>query len=104
MASVELPAGYAISCDPARHDLEVIHGFLAQSYWAKAIPKALVERSIKNSLCWGVYHLGAQIGFARMITDKATFAYLCDVFILPTIRAPASMSLCTATAVTVRGG
>ena len=64
-------------------DLEVIHGFIAQSYWAKDIPKPLVERTIKNSLCWGVYHQASQVGFARVITDKATFAYLADVFILP---------------------
>ena len=83
MASIELPEGYAISCDPALLNLEVIHGFIAQSYWAEGIPKPLVERMISNSLCWGVYHAGVQIGFARVITDKATFAYLADVFILP---------------------
>jgi len=83
MTGMELPEGYAISTDPARLDLEVIHGFLAQSYWAKSIPKALVECTIRNSLCWGVYHATGQVGFARLITDKATFAYLCDVFILP---------------------
>jgi ribosomal protein S18 acetylase RimI-like enzyme len=81
--SSKLPEGYIISSDPARLDFEVIHGFIAQSYWAKSIPKPLVERMIKNSLCWGVYHQVTQIGFARVITDKATFAYLCDVFILP---------------------
>jgi len=83
MASIELPEGYAISCDPALLNLEVIHGFIAQSYWAEGIPKPLVERMMGNSLCWGVYHAGVQIGFARVITDKATFAYLADVFILP---------------------
>jgi N-acetylglutamate synthase-like GNAT family acetyltransferase len=83
MASVEVPAGYLISSDPGRLDLEVIHGFISQSYWAKDIPRQLVERTISNSLCWGVYHETSQIGFARVITDKATFAYLCDVFILP---------------------
>jgi len=61
----------------------VIHGYLSQSYWAKSIPKPLVEQSIKNSLCWGVYHEGKQVGFARIISDRATFAYLCDVFIVP---------------------
>jgi len=83
MASTELPEGYVISCDPARLDLDVIHGFIAQSYWAKSIPKALVERMIQNSLCWGVYHGAGQIGFARVITDKTTFAYVADVFVLP---------------------
>jgi ribosomal protein S18 acetylase RimI-like enzyme len=84
MSSIELPEGYLISSDPALLNLGVIHGFLAQeSYWAKAIPKPLVERMIQNSLCWGVYHRAAQVGFARVISDKATFAYLADVFILP---------------------
>lgn len=84
MIADPLPEGYVISSDPVRLDLEVIHGFIAQeSYWAKAIPKPLVERMIQNSLCWGVYHEAGQIGFARVITDKATFAYLADVFILP---------------------
>jgi N-acetylglutamate synthase-like GNAT family acetyltransferase len=81
MAAFEIPNGYSISCDPASLDLDVVHGFLSQSYWAKAIPKSLVEKSIKGSLCWGIYHQGTQVGFARIITDKATFAYLCDVFI-----------------------
>jgi GNAT superfamily N-acetyltransferase len=83
MTPIELPEGYVISSDPARLDLEMIHGFIAQSYWARAIPKPLVERMIRNSLCWGVYRAAAQAGFARVITDKATFAYLADVFILP---------------------
>ena len=81
MAEIALPEGYAVSCDPALLDLEAIHGFLSQTYWAKAIPKALVEKSIRNSLCWGAYHHGTQVGLARIITDKATFAYLCDVFV-----------------------
>jgi GNAT superfamily N-acetyltransferase len=83
MTAIELPEGYVISDDPELLNLEVIHGFIAQSYWAKAISKALVERMMSNSLCWGVYHAAGQIGFARVITDQATFAYLADVFILP---------------------
>jgi GNAT superfamily N-acetyltransferase len=83
MTAIALPEGYFISSDPALLNLEVIHGFIAQSYWAKAIPRPLVERMISNSLCWGVYHPAAQVGFARVITDKTTFAYLADVFILP---------------------
>jgi N-acetylglutamate synthase-like GNAT family acetyltransferase len=79
--TTELPGGYVISDDSARLDLYVVHGFLSRSYWAKAIPRELVERSIRNSLCLGVYSDGKQVGFARVITDKATFAYLCDVFI-----------------------
>jgi N-acetylglutamate synthase-like GNAT family acetyltransferase len=83
MSAVPLAEGYLISSDPGRLDLEAVHGFIAQSYWAKNIPRPLVERTISNSLCWGVYHEAAQVGFARVITDKATFAYLCDVFIFP---------------------
>jgi GNAT superfamily N-acetyltransferase len=85
MAS-NLPADYEVSCDPARLDFDVIHGFLAQSYWAKAIPRELMERSVRNSLCFGAYQGRAQVGFARIVTDKATFAYLCDVFVLPNHR------------------
>ncbi|MDP3479801.1 MAG: GNAT family N-acetyltransferase [Desulfoprunum sp.] len=67
-------------------DIEMIHGFLSTSYWAKGIPKAIVEKAIKNSLSFGVYHNGSQIGFGRAITDRATFAYLADIFILPEFR------------------
>ncbi len=82
MEVTNLPGGYVISSDPARLDLAVIHGFIAQSYWAKGISKALVEQTIRHSLCWGVYQGETQVGFARVITDKTTFAYLCDVFVL----------------------
>ena len=83
MGTFEPPDGYTVSCDPALLDLDVIHGFLAQSYWAKSIPRDLVERSVRNSLCGGVYFEGKQVGFARIVSDRSTFAYLCDVFILP---------------------
>lgn len=79
--TTSLPNGYAISDDPARLDLDFVHQSLARTYWAKAIPRELVERSIRHSLCFGVYGQEKQVGFARIITDKATFAYLCDVFI-----------------------
>jgi GNAT superfamily N-acetyltransferase len=76
-------AGYEISTDPDRLDLDVIHKFLAEdSYWSPGIPRSLVERAIANSLCFGMYHGAAQIGFARIITDKTTFALLADVFVL----------------------
>ncbi len=76
-----------ISADPARLDIPMIHRFLSQeSYWAKGIPPETVERSIRNSLAFGVYDQERQIGFARVITDKATFAYLADVFIVPEYR------------------
>lgn len=74
---------YAISTDPDRLDFDVIHSFLSQSYWSPGIPKAVVERAAQNSLCFGVYRGAAQVGFSRIISDYATFAYLADVFILP---------------------
>lgn len=73
---------FTISTDPARIDLDVVHGFLSGSYWAQGIPREVVRRSIANALCFGVYHGGRQVGFARVITDRATFAYLGDVFVL----------------------
>ena len=78
-----LPAGYEISTDPTRLDIDTIHHFLAhEAYWSPGIPRATVERAIANSLCFGAYHHGAQIGFARIVTDRATFALLADVFVL----------------------
>lgn len=73
---------YDISCDPTRLDLDVIHGFLTTSYWSPGIPKATVKRAIDNSICFGVYKDAQQVGFARVITDKTSFAYLADVFVL----------------------
>lgn len=81
-----LIGGFLISTDKKRIDLDVVHGFLSQCYWAKAIPKGTVARSIKNSLCFGVYKAGRQIGFARVISDFATYAYIGDVFILESHR------------------
>lgn len=75
-------AEYEISEDKRRLDLATIHAYLSQSYWSPNIPRDVVERAIAGSLCFGVYCQSAQIGFARVITDKATFAYLADVFIL----------------------
>src|SRR4051812_17548497 len=73
--------GYLISTNPSRIDVSVVHGYLSkESYWAKDIPLETVQKSIDNSLCFGLYFEGKQIGFARLITDKATFAYLADVF------------------------
>ena len=74
---------YFISTDPSLLNVDTIHHYLSgESYWAKNIPRAVVEKSIANSLCFGLYHIDKQIGFARLITDKATFAYLADVFIV----------------------
>jgi GNAT superfamily N-acetyltransferase len=84
---IELPGGYHISTDKRKLQLKVIHRYLSEeSYWAKHIPLEIVERSIENSLCFGVYFNDEQIGFARVITDYAVFAYLADVFILETHR------------------
>ncbi len=73
---------YDISADPTRLDLDAIHAFLSRSYWSPGVPRAVVARAIANSLCFGVYRDGAQVGFARVVTDQATFAYLADVYVL----------------------
>ncbi|MFN8453392.1 MAG: GNAT family N-acetyltransferase [Anaerolineae bacterium] len=73
---------FTISTDPALLDIEVIHGYLVRSYWSRGIPQELAQKSIQNSLCFGLYHQSRQIGFARIITDYANLAYLCDVFVL----------------------
>jgi GNAT superfamily N-acetyltransferase len=78
---------FVLSTDPARLDLDVIHGFLTNCYWAKGIPREIVARSMENSLCFGIYDgSGAQVGFARVVSDFATVAYLGDVFVLETHR------------------
>jgi GNAT superfamily N-acetyltransferase len=78
---------YVISADPDRLDLDVIHGFLTNCYWAKGIPRETVARSIEHSLCFGIYDgSGSQVGFARVISDFATIAYLGDVFVLDSHR------------------
>jgi GNAT superfamily N-acetyltransferase len=77
---------FEISTDPARINVESVHEFLTNSYWAKGIPLETVQRSIENSICFGMYFAQDQIGFARVISDRATFAYLADVFILPAYR------------------
>lgn len=77
---------FTISTDPARIDLALVHEFLRQSYWAKDIPLEIVERSIQHSLPFGIYQGTAQVGFARVVSDRATFAYLSDVFVLESFR------------------
>ena len=77
---------FAITCDPAKQDYAVIAQFLATSYWASGIPSETVAKSLANSLCFGVFDGARQIGFARVISDRATIAYLGDVFILPEYR------------------
>ncbi len=77
-------AGYRISTNTAELDIHLIHQYLSESsYWAKNIPLDVVRRSLDHSFCFGVFEDDRQVGFARLVTDRATFAYLADVFILP---------------------
>jgi GNAT superfamily N-acetyltransferase len=103
-----ISADYIISTNKRRLDIDAMHAFLTRSYWSPGVTRAIVERFVANSLCFGVYHRRAsshgdapraieagpdsgahaetQIGFARAVTDKTTFAYLADVYILETHR------------------
>lgn len=83
------PAAYEITTESERLDLDVIHRYLSEeSYWAPGIPREVVERSIRHSLCFAIVEsaTGALAGFARVTTDRGTFAYLADVFVLPAHR------------------
>lgn len=82
MADEWINGDYTVSSDPARIDLAVVHGYLSRSYWAPGIPIEVVQRSMAHSLCFGLYQGHAQVGFARVVTDQATFAYIADVFVL----------------------
>jgi len=75
---------YEISTDPSRLDVDAMHAYLTRSYWSPGIPRETVERAVRHSLCFGVYERagGRQVGLARVVTDHATFAYLCDVYVL----------------------
>jgi GNAT superfamily N-acetyltransferase len=73
---------YELSDDRSRIDGDFVHRELSNSYWAEAIPRELTDKSIANSLCFGVYENGRQIAFARVVSDFATFAYLCDVIVI----------------------
>jgi GNAT superfamily N-acetyltransferase len=75
-------SGYEIDTDKTRLDLDIVHGFLVQSRWAKGIPFEVMRKAIENSVAFGVYRDGRQIGFARVVTDYATFAYMADVFVI----------------------
>ena len=78
---------FLISTDPALLDVPLIQDFLAnRSYWAAGRPLEVARRSLENSLCFGLYERGRQVGFARVVTDRATFAWLCDVFVLEECR------------------
>lgn len=73
---------YKFSSDKKLMDVGAIHAYLSRSYWAENVPQDVIARAIENSLCFGVFYKQSQIGFARLITDSATFAYLSDVYIL----------------------
>ena len=73
---------YEISFDAGRFDVDAVHAFLAGSYWATGIPVSVVRKAIENSLCVAAFDGVRQVGFARMVTDRATFAYLADVYVL----------------------
>ena len=75
---------YELSTDAARMQMDVIHGYLSRSYWSPNIRRDIVDEAIRNSLVLGAFEsgTGVQVGFARVITDFATFAYVCDVFVL----------------------
>jgi GNAT superfamily N-acetyltransferase len=81
-----LSSEYEISSDPNRVDVTLVHEFLRTSYWAEGRARDTVERCIRNSLCFGVYTRSEQVAFARVITDRAVFAYLADVFVVPKFR------------------
>lgn len=73
---------YLISTDPAKLDLEAIHAALTTAYWSTDISKAVVEKALAHSLCFGLYQGQQQVGLSRVVTDYATYAYLCDVYVL----------------------
>ncbi|MBI3524402.1 MAG: GNAT family N-acetyltransferase [Betaproteobacteria bacterium] len=77
---------FTITDDRASLDIPLIHDFLRTSYWAKGIPKEIVVKALENSLCFGVFHQSRQVGFGRVVTDRATFAYLADVFVIESYR------------------
>ena len=77
---------YSITTNKEKIDVDYTQQFLTQTYWAEGIPRSTVEKSIQGSICFAVFHGPQQVGFARVITDEATFAYLADVFIDPAYR------------------
>jgi GNAT superfamily N-acetyltransferase len=82
MTATELPGGYLLSDDLSLLQPDAVHGYLTRSYWCPGIGRALVEKAIAGSHCVGVYQGEAQVAFARLITDHATFAHLADVYVL----------------------
>lgn len=86
MSMLEQRGDYTVSDAPGRLDIDAVHQFLSQSYWARGIARAKLEDAIRHSLCFGLYAPGTQIGFACVVTDRATFAYLMDVYVLQAYR------------------
>lgn len=78
--------GFLLSTDRSLIDLNVVHGFLTEAYWCKGIPRETVERAIQNSLCFSIFERDRQVGFARIVSDFATYAYLADVFVIEEYR------------------
>ena len=74
--------GYRITSEIDAMDIDAVHAFLGRSYWAEGVPREVVERSLRGAMCFGLFKDGAQVGLARVITDRATFAYLSDVYVL----------------------
>ncbi len=77
---------FTVVTDPAKLDVAAIHGYLSRAYWSEGIPRHTVEKAIANSLCFGLFRGEEQIGMARVVTDRATYAYLCDVYVLEEFR------------------
>jgi GNAT superfamily N-acetyltransferase len=77
---------FVVSTDRGRLDLDAVHGYISTSYWAAGMPRAVLERAVENSLIFGIYDGSRQVGFARAITDLATYAYLSDVFVIEEYR------------------
>lgn len=73
---------FLVTNDPARLDIDTISSFLSKSYWSRGVPRELVERSIENSVCFGLYERDRQIGYVRVVTDHTHMAHLCDIFVL----------------------
>lgn len=78
--------GFTVTDNREDLDMETVHAFLRESYWAKGIPRSVMEKAVENSVCFGLYHDSKQIGFGRAVSDLATFAYLADVFVVPAYR------------------
>ena len=77
---------YSLTADRGRIDIDAVHAFLTQSFWARGISRALVAKSVQHSLCFGVFDKESQVAFARVVTDYSTYAYLCDVYVLEAYR------------------